>query len=72
MTEIRIDPRIEAYIAQAAPFAQPILRHLRALVHRALPGIEKTANGRCRTSCWAARMWPAWPLSRRLRVYDPR
>ena len=42
MTEIRIDPRIEAYIAQAAPFAQPILRHLRAVVHRALPGIEET------------------------------
>lgn len=36
------DPRIDAYIAKAAPFAQPILAHLRALVHRALPGVEET------------------------------
>lgn len=36
------DPRIDAYIARAAPFAQPILTHLRALVHRALPQAEET------------------------------
>lgn len=36
------DPRIDAYIAKAAPFAQPILEHLRALVHRALPGATET------------------------------
>ena len=30
------DPRIDAYIAKAAPFAQPILKHLRALVARRL------------------------------------
>lgn len=35
------DKRIDAYIAKAAPFAQPILTHLRALVHRALPGCEE-------------------------------
>lgn len=35
------DPRIDAYIAKAAPFAQPILTHLRALVHRALPEVEE-------------------------------
>lgn len=29
------DPRVDAYIAKAQPFAQPILTHLRALVHRA-------------------------------------
>ncbi|GAC1405706.1 MAG: hypothetical protein NVSMB69_04860 [Novosphingobium sp.] len=38
----KTDPRIDAYIARAAPFAQPILQHLRALVHRALPGVEET------------------------------
>ncbi|MEP7155045.1 MAG: YdeI/OmpD-associated family protein [Betaproteobacteria bacterium] len=27
------DPRIDAYIAKAGPFAQPILKHLRALMH---------------------------------------
>jgi uncharacterized protein YdeI (YjbR/CyaY-like superfamily) len=32
------DPRIDDYIAKAAPFAQPILRHARDLAHRALPG----------------------------------
>ena len=36
------DPRIDAYIAKAAPFAQPILTHLRALVHSALPGAQET------------------------------
>lgn len=35
------DPRIDAYIASAAPFAQPVLTHLRALVHRALPLCEE-------------------------------
>jgi uncharacterized protein YdeI (YjbR/CyaY-like superfamily) len=35
------DPRIDAYIAKAAPFAQPILAHVRALVHRVLPGVEE-------------------------------
>jgi uncharacterized protein YdeI (YjbR/CyaY-like superfamily) len=38
----RTDPRVDAYIAKAAPFAQPILEHLRALVHRAEPEIEET------------------------------
>jgi uncharacterized protein YdeI (YjbR/CyaY-like superfamily) len=31
------DPRIDAYIARAAPFAQPILRRVRRLVGRACP-----------------------------------
>ena len=35
------DPRVDAYIAKAAPFAQPILAHLRAVVHRAAPSIEE-------------------------------
>lgn len=36
------DPRIDAYIARAQPFARPILEHLRALVHKAVPGVEET------------------------------
>lgn len=36
------DPRIDAYIAKSAPFAQPILRHLRGLVHRACPEATET------------------------------
>ncbi len=34
-------PQVDAYIAKAAPFAQPILNHLRALVHKACPGAEE-------------------------------
>ena len=36
------DPRIDAYIERAAPFAQPILTHVRALVHEACPEVEET------------------------------
>jgi uncharacterized protein YdeI (YjbR/CyaY-like superfamily) len=36
------DPRIDAYIAGAAPFAQPILIHLRGVVHEACPDVEET------------------------------
>ena len=36
------DPRVDAYIAKSANFAQPILRHLRALVHAACPAAEET------------------------------
>lgn len=36
------DSRIDAYIAKAQPFARPILEHLRALVHKAVPGVEET------------------------------
>ena len=36
------DPRIDAYIEQAAPFARPILAHARALVHKACPDVEET------------------------------
>ncbi len=35
------DPRVDAYIAGAAPFAQPILAHIRSLAHHALPGGEE-------------------------------
>ena len=38
----KIDQRVDAYIKKAKPFAQPILNHLRALVHRAVPEVEET------------------------------
>ncbi len=34
-------PKVDRYIASAAPFAQPILTHIRELVHKALPDIEE-------------------------------
>src|SRR4051812_20661246 len=35
------DPRVDAYIKKAAPFAQPILRDIRETVHAACPGVEE-------------------------------
>lgn len=37
-----LDPRIDAYIAKAARFAQPILRHLREQVHSGCPEATET------------------------------
>jgi uncharacterized protein YdeI (YjbR/CyaY-like superfamily) len=36
------DPRVDEYIAQAAPFARPILRHLRKVMHAGCPGLQET------------------------------
>lgn len=36
------DPRVDAYVAKAAPFARPVLLHLRAVVHDAVPDVEET------------------------------
>lgn len=35
------DPRIDAYIAKAQPFARPILEHVRARVHATLPDVDE-------------------------------
>lgn len=32
---------VDAYIAKSAPFAQPILQHLRETVHKAVPGVQE-------------------------------
>ncbi len=36
------DPRIDAYIAKSADFAQPILEHIRAVVHATCPEVEES------------------------------
>lgn len=36
------DPRIDAYIAEAAPFAGPILTHVRGRVHEVVPNAVET------------------------------
>ena len=36
------DPRVDAYIGRAQPFAQPILRHIRRVVHAARPDVQET------------------------------
>jgi uncharacterized protein YdeI (YjbR/CyaY-like superfamily) len=37
-----LNPKVDAYIAKAAPFAQPVLEHLRELVHKGCPEVEET------------------------------
>jgi len=39
---VKKNPSFDAYIKAAAPFAQPILKHLRDLVHKACPEVEET------------------------------
>jgi uncharacterized protein YdeI (YjbR/CyaY-like superfamily) len=38
------DPRIDAYIEKQADFAKPILRHIRARMHAALPDVVETVK----------------------------
>jgi uncharacterized protein YdeI (YjbR/CyaY-like superfamily) len=39
---MKTDPRVDAYIAKAQPFAQPILKRLRQLVHQGCPEVVET------------------------------
>lgn len=50
------DPRVDAYIRQARPFAQPILKHLRKTLHATEPGLTETIK-------WGA---PAYELDGKL------
>ncbi|HXY30063.1 MAG TPA: YdeI/OmpD-associated family protein [Gemmatimonadaceae bacterium] len=43
----RRNPRVDAYIAQSAGFARPILEHLRDVVHDACPSVEEEMKWRC-------------------------
>ncbi|HET6431223.1 YdeI/OmpD-associated family protein [Dyella sp.] len=40
------DPRVDDYIAAAAPFARPLLEHLRAVVHAGCPECTETLKWR--------------------------
>jgi uncharacterized protein YdeI (YjbR/CyaY-like superfamily) len=42
VNESGFNPKVDAYMAKAAPFAQPVLEHLRGLVHKACPEVEET------------------------------
>src|SRR5271165_3602354 len=37
-----LNPKVDAYLVKVQPFAQPIMAHLRELVHKACPEIEET------------------------------
>jgi uncharacterized protein YdeI (YjbR/CyaY-like superfamily) len=41
------DPRVDAYIERSADFAQPVLEHLRAIVHAACPDVEENIKWGC-------------------------
>jgi uncharacterized protein YdeI (YjbR/CyaY-like superfamily) len=41
------NPRVDAFIEKSAPFAQPILKHLRALIHEASPLITESIKWGC-------------------------
>ena len=43
----RRDKRVDAYIAKAAPFARPILIHIRSLVHQGCPDVEEDIKWGC-------------------------
>jgi uncharacterized protein YdeI (YjbR/CyaY-like superfamily) len=44
MNKPSLDAKVDVYIAKAAPFAQPVLNHLRALVHKACPDVVETTK----------------------------
>ena len=41
------DPRVDAYIAESAEFAQPILKRLRKLIHQGCPASAETIKWGC-------------------------
>lgn len=41
------DPRIDAYIAEAAAFARPVLKHLRRIIHQGCPTAVETIKWGC-------------------------
>ena len=44
MPDEQSDPRVDAYIDKAAPFAQPVLTHLRTLMHQACPRVTESVK----------------------------
>ena len=43
---MKTDPRVDAFITKAAPFAQPLLREMRKRIHAALPDATETIKWR--------------------------
>jgi uncharacterized protein YdeI (YjbR/CyaY-like superfamily) len=41
MAKQNLNSEVDAYLAKAQPFAQPVLTHLRELVHKACPEVEE-------------------------------
>ena len=45
-------PKVDEYVAKAAPFAQPILAHLREVVHAACPEVDEQIKWRMPSFEW--------------------
>jgi uncharacterized protein YdeI (YjbR/CyaY-like superfamily) len=41
VSKLTLNPKVDAYISAATPFAQPILTHLRGLIHTACPDVAE-------------------------------
>ena len=42
MATENLNPKVDAYLAKVRPFAQPIITHLRKLVHQGCPEVAET------------------------------
>jgi uncharacterized protein YdeI (YjbR/CyaY-like superfamily) len=42
MATANFNPKVDVYLAKTRPFAQPIMTHLRELVHKGCPEVEET------------------------------
>jgi len=42
METVSLNPKVDAYFGKARPFAQPIMWHLRELIHKGCPGVVET------------------------------
>ena len=42
METVSLNPKVDAYFGKARSFAQPILWHLRGLIHKGCPGVDET------------------------------
>ena len=42
MPTANFNPKVDAYVAKAKPYALPIMEHLRELIHKGCPGVEET------------------------------
>ncbi len=51
-----VDPRIDAYIAKSAPFAQPLLAQVRQAVHAACPEAEETLKWGMPSFTWRGKI----------------
>ncbi len=58
---MKTDPRIDTYLAQAEPFARPVLRRLRKVVRAACPEAEETLK-------WNM---PAYVLGKKILLITP-